>query len=105
MGRQKRNNDIPVGNYRPIDPESREQQMINLAVNEAERRLLDHTASSQIVVHYLNLATTQAQISLELARQDLELKRAKTEALESEKRTEQYYQQAIEAMRRYSGDG
>ena len=104
MGRQRKNNDIPVGNYRPIDPESREQQMISLAVNEAERRLIDGTASSQIIVHYLNLATTQAQINLELARQDLELKKAKTESIESERRTEEYYREAIDAMRRYSGE-
>lgn len=103
MGRPRKNHDIPGENYRPIDPESREQQMIGLAVDEAERRLRDGTASSQIIVHYLNLATTQAQLNLEIARQDLELKKAKTEAIESDKRMEQYYLDAIDAMRRYSG--
>lgn len=105
MGRPRKSNSVLGNNYRPIDPESREQQMINLAVNEAERRLIDGTASSQIIVHYLNLATTQAQINLELARQDLELKKAKTESIESERKEGQYYLEAIEAMRRYSGNG
>ena len=38
-----------------LTPEARELQMISLAVDLAERQLLEGTASSQVITHYLKL--------------------------------------------------
>lgn len=86
-----------------LSPEARENQMISLAVNLAEQQLLDGTASSQIITHYLKLATTKEQLELEKTKAELELMKAKTKAIESGERMEILYKNAIDAMRSYGG--
>lgn len=86
-------------------PEAREVQMINLAIDLAEQQLLDGTASSQVITHYLKLGTMREQLEKDKLVEENKLLRAKTEALESQKHTEELYAQAIEAMKYYSGYG
>ena len=109
MPRKRKTVDIPSEPlepiYRPIDPEAREQHMISLAVDLAERKLRDGTATSQIIEHYLRLGSARAEIECELMREELELRRAKTDAIRSERTEEEKYQEAINAMRIYSGAG
>lgn len=81
----------------------RENQMIALAIDAAERDLLSDNPSKQIVVHYLKLATVQAQLEKEKLQRENQLLAAKTDALESQSRTEELYRNAIEAMASYSG--
>lgn len=104
MGRQARSPTKVSDDYRAIDPAAREQQMIGLAVNLAEQRLRDGTASSQIVEHYLKLGSTRAALEREILEQEALLKKARTEAIESERRIEEKYTEAVNAMRRYSGN-
>lgn len=84
-------------------PEAREQQMINLAVNLAEEQLRNGTASSQIITHYLKLATVKEQLEKQKLETEVELAKAKTESLKSQKRIEDLYANAIAAMKSYSG--
>lgn len=86
-----------------IDPEARENQMIGLAVDQAERMLMDGRAPTPIVVHYLRLATTKNQLEKEKLRKENILLEAKANAIESAARTEELYTKAIAAMREYSG--
>ena len=88
-----------------MTPGARENQMVDLAVAEAERRMRDGTASSQIIVHYLKLATAERNLELEALRQEVELKKAKIEALKSGAELKEMYVNAIAAMRNYSGHG
>ena len=88
-----------------LSPEAREQQMISYAVDLAEQQLLDGTASSQVITHYLKQGTIKAQIELEKLKLENELIRAKTESLEREQKTEEMFKNAIEAMKKYSGNG
>lgn len=83
--------------------EDRENQLIALAVDVAEQRLLDGTASNQLVCHFLSLGSVKAKLELEKVRNENELLKAKAEALESARHTEELYQNALEAMRAYSG--
>lgn len=83
--------------------EAREQQLISAAVDLAEQQLLDGTASSQVIVHYLRLGSTKDRLEKEKLQKENELLRAKAEALQSAKRTEELYANAIKAMRLYSG--
>ena len=88
-----------------INPEARENQLISLAVDLAEQQLRDGTASSQVITHYLKLASTEKKLELKLLEREVELKQAKTEALQSAKRIEELYTNALNAMRNYSGQG
>ena len=88
-----------------LTPEAREDQLIYLATELAEKQLRDGTASSQVVTHYLKLATAKERIEREKLELEKNLLVAKTEALQSQKRVEELYADAISAMRKYSGNG
>ena len=88
-----------------LTPEARENQLISLAVDLAERQLLEGTASSQVITHFLKLGTTKAELEKEKLIHETKLMQAKTENLESSKNIEAMYKEAIEAMRCYSGQG
>lgn len=92
------------GKIRPATtPEAREEQMIALATNLAEQQLLDGTASSQVIHHFLKVGSTKERIEKEILEENKKLVRAKTEQLESQKRVEELYAEALSAMRKYSG--
>ena len=86
-----------------LTPEARENQMISLAVDLAEKQLIEGTASSQVITHYLKLGSTKERIEKEILEKQKELISAKTEAMKSEKRVEELYENAINAMKKYSG--
>lgn len=88
-----------------LTPEARENQMIALAVDLAEKQLREGTASSQVITHYLKMGSTKERIEKEILEKQKELISAKTEALQSAKRVEELYADAISAMKRYSGNG
>lgn len=88
-----------------LTPEARENQMISLAMDRAEEQLRDGTASSQVITHFLKLATEKERIEREILERQKELITAKTEALQSAKKIEELYTNAIAAMRNYSGQG
>lgn len=84
-------------------PEARENQLISLAVDLAEKQLSEGTASAQVITHYLKLASTTERLNKEKLERENELLKAKTEALQSAKRMDVLYSQALNAMRSYSG--
>lgn len=88
-----------------LSPEARENQMISLAIDLAEKQLMEGTASSQVITHFLKLASTKERIEKEILEKQKELIAAKTESLQSAKRIEELYSEALNAMRRYSGQG
>ena len=81
--------------------EARENQLINLAVNLAEKQLSDGTASSAGICHYLKLATKTERIKAKLMEEQTALFTAKVESLETAKNTELMYKDAIAAMKAY----
>lgn len=86
-----------------LSPEARENQLIALAVDLAEKQLLEGTASAQVITHYLKLGTAKERIEREILEKQKDLIQAKTESLQSAKRVEELYANALEAMRTYSG--
>jgi len=88
-----------------MTPEGRENQLVSLAVDLAERQLLDGSASSQVITHYLKLGSTKDQAEKEILFEQVKLIKAKTQALQSGKNVEELYNKAIKAMRNYSGNG
>lgn len=94
----------PVRKSRPaLTPEARENQLIALAVDLAEKQLIEGTASSQVICHYLKLGSTKEKIEKEILEKQKVLIDAKTESLQSSKRIEELYQNALNAMKNYGG--
>lgn len=83
--------------------EARENQLIAKAVDLAEQKLSDGTASSMVIVHYLKMGSTTARLEKEKLSRENELLKAKTEVLQSQKKTEELYRDALAAMRSYAG--
>ena len=103
--RGKKSEDI-IPPLRPaLSPEARENQMAALAMDLVEQRLRDGTASSQETTHFLKLVSSKAVLERDRLREENKLLKAKTEALQSQKKTEELYEEAIKAMRRYNGQG
>ena len=96
---KKQHKDIPPA----LTREGRENQMISYAVDLAEKQLREGTASSQLIVHYLKLATTTAKLEKELLESKNELMKAKTEAIKQAAEMETLYSNAIAAMTIYQG--
>lgn len=78
--------------------------MIAMAVDLAEKQLREGTASAQVITHYLKLGSSREKLEQERLRKENELLDAKREALEAAKRIEALYQEALDAMRSYSGN-
>lgn len=90
-----------------LTPEARENQLISMAVDMAEEQLLNRTASSQVLTHYLKLAAEKerSRLELEKIKGEIKLQEAKTEQVKSMKRSEELMEEAIKAFRIYNGQG
>ena len=84
-------------------PEGRENQLISLSADLAEKQLRDGTASSQVMSHFLKLGSTREKLEQERLQNENHLLRARADAMESAKRVEELYGQALDAMRAYAG--
>ena len=85
-------------------PEGREQQLIALAMEATEKRIREGTASAQELVHFLKAGSPTAKLERQILEKQRELLVAKTAAIESQKRVEELYANALSAMRAYSGE-
>lgn len=104
MAKPKQNLNRSVKKGRPaLDPEARENQLIALSVDLAEQQLLDGTASSQVITHFLKLGTQRERLEREKLEQENKMLKAKTEAIESAKRVEEMYADAMKAFSEYRG--
>ena len=86
-----------------LTPEARENQLISLAVDLAEQQLIDGTASSQVITHFLKLASSKEKLEKEKLENENVLLKTKVETLQSQARIEELYDNAIKAMSIYRG--
>ena len=86
-----------------MDSEVRQSQLIALAIDRAEQRLLDGTATSQEIVHFLRLGAEKKKAELEMKKLEHETKllQAKTENINAEKESAKMFAEAIAAMTSY----
>ena len=89
----------------PLTPEANEQQMIALAMDLAKKRLIEGTASSQEVTHFLKLGSMRNRLEMARLEEENKLLKAKTKAVEDQGEYKQLVADAIKAMRDYSGHG
>lgn len=83
-------------------PESRELQLANLAVNLAEQQLIDGTASSAVITHYLKVASRREVLEREILTKQSQLIEAKAQNMNRDREVEELAKAAIEAMKSYS---
>ena len=87
-----------------LTPEAREMQLTSLAVDLAEKQLLEGTASSQIITHYLKAGSTREQLELERLRSENEMLKAKAKAIASAEDQKVLLEKALKAFTEYSGE-
>ena len=106
MAKTKKTTSNPSRKMRPaLTPEARENQLIALAVDLVEQRLREGTASSQETTHFLKLGSMKNRLEMEKLEEENKLLKAKTESIQSQKRVEELYLEALNAMRNYAGQG
>jgi len=92
---------------KPLRPaetlEGRENQLISLAADLAEKQLADGTASSQVITHFLKLGSTRERLEQERLQRENLLLSARVDQIASSRRIEELYETALSAMRQYSG--
>lgn len=84
-------------------PDEHENRMIALTMNEVENRIRNHTATSQELTHFLKLGTSRELLEKQKLEEEIRLLKAKQEALKAQKKYEDLIENALKAMKKYSG--
>lgn len=104
---ERRNMSSSEGSRRPrkpaATPDARESQMVSLAERLAEKQLRDGSASAQVLTHFLKLGSSRERKEQARLEGEIELQKAKIEALASTGRLEKLYEAAMSAFRGYQG--
>lgn len=88
---------------RALTPEGRENELIDMAYEEVARRIANHEATSAELVHFLKMGSGRERLERDDKEAEMELKRAKTVAIEEGRSMEQIAKEAMDAFKRYSG--
>lgn len=94
---------MPIKRRPARTTEEQENRMVSYAMDLAERQLIEGTASTQVITHFLKLGSSKEKLEKEILEKQKELIAAKTENMQSAKRIEELYQQAMSALRGYQG--
>ena len=86
-----------------LNPDDREQQIANAAYNLAEQQILNGTASSQVITHFLKVGSARERYERERLIEENKKLRAQTEALQSAKHIEELYSAAMQVFKGYQG--
>lgn len=85
-------------------PSEREKQLINLAIDAAERQMRDGTIAPSTLNLYLRMSTSAYEMEQKRLAAETEMIEAKRDNLRSAARYEELMEDAIKALRRYQGD-
>lgn len=94
----------PKRRRRATTPEARQNQLIALAFDAAEKMLLSENPPAQVVTHFAKMGSMRERVEMEYKEEEMRLLRMKTEAIASQKRVEDLYTEAMDAFRTYSGN-
>lgn len=104
MGRRKVSADEPRRQLRPaVSQEARVAQLVSLAYDRVEQRLLDGTASGQEITALIKLGSEKTKLEQEKLKHETEVLKSKKEVLDAAKRTDEMYEKAMAVMRSYVG--
>ena len=82
-------------------PELREQQMISLADELAEKQLREGTASAQVITHYLKLASSRERLEQARIKREIDLLEVKKAQIASMQQSQDLFEKALAAMSSY----
>jgi hypothetical protein len=100
--RGKKKDEEDKGMRPATTPEAREQQLVSLAVNLAEKQLRDGTAAPSVINHFLKIASTRETIEREMLEKQKALIEAKAQSMSKDREAEDLAKAAIEAMKNYN---
>ena len=86
-----------------MDPEAREKQIVSKAYSLAEKQIEEGTASSGVIMHFLKLGSNRYEVEIEKLKKELDLVTAKTDQIQYQQSSAELAQQAIDAIKKYSG--
>lgn len=97
-----------AGNGKPrrrpaTTPEAREQQLGSYAFDLAEKQLLEGTASSAVIVHFIKATSIREKLELEQKKSDNLLTQAKISSAGQADRMEGLLNDAMKAFTEYKG--
>lgn len=105
MGSPRNMSDEQPPRPRPArTPEEQENRLISLAVAQAEEMLEEGRAPTQVLTHYLKLASSREQKEQKRLELENELLQAKRQQISMQTNSEELYAAALEAFRGYAGD-
>ena len=84
-----------------LTPEGRENQLVAMAYDLAEKHLREGTATSQEICHFLRMGSPNTRLEQENLRLKKEKMQAEIEQIHSQKRVEELYANALAAMKSY----
>lgn len=84
-------------------PEARENQMVSLAFDLAERQIVEGTASAQVITHFLKLGSEREKMERKKLEFETKLLDSKIQDMAAQARVEELYGKALAAMQMYSG--
>lgn len=102
---RKKEKDTSVNSHPSISPEVDKRRMRSLAMSNLINRLEDGTATSQMISLAMSISSEKEDMELEKLKNENALLVAKREALESQKASEEAFNEALEAFKQYSGNG
>lgn len=100
------NETVPEVEKRPVyTATSRENEIIAMAYDRVEQRIREDRATGPELVHFLKMGSAKGRLEKEILEKEKELISAKTEALNTQRRMDELYSKAIDALKSYkSGD-
>lgn len=97
-----RKDDNPASRRPPATTvQGRENQLISLAFESVERRILSNTATSQELVHFLKLGTEREKLERIKLENETKLSQARAEQITSGAKMEELVQEALDVFRGY----
>ncbi len=101
----RRHHNPPPRPRRPpaTTPDGRENQLIGMATDLAEKQLLEGTASAQVISHLLKLGSSRERLEQERLTHEVEMLKVKKKQIEDMTKMDELFKEAIHAMRGYQG--
>lgn len=87
-----------------VDPESRERQIMNKAINLVEKQIEEGTVSATVLVHYLKRSTKREELEQEILQSQRDLILAKTSSITKGQELEKTVDDAMKALRDIKGE-
>lgn len=86
-------------------PQGRENQLVAMAYDLVEQRILDGTASATETTALLKLGSSRERLEQLRMRHEIELMNTKKEAMEAQQKSDALFKEAMDYFRAYTGNG